>query len=100
METLYARLRDVSSFDLTGALNLTKDLMKGDVFLKVCKNTNKFVQRKLSLSEDEERIEWVNDPPKGFDEEPRFILLKDIIDLTLGLGSVVMKKNKVGGVIL
>ena len=51
METLYARLKDVSSFDITGVLNLTKDLIKGDVFLKVCRNTNKFVQRKIYLSE-------------------------------------------------
>ena len=53
METLYARLKDVESSDFSAVLNLTKDLMKGDVFLKVCKNTNKFVQRKIYLSEDE-----------------------------------------------
>lgn len=69
--------------------------MKGDVFLKVCKNTNKFVQRKIFLSNDEEKILWVSDPQKSEDEEPRFILIRDIIDLTLGLGSLVMQKNKV-----
>ena len=67
METLYARLKDVESSDFSAVLNLTKDLMKGDVFLKVCKNTNKFVQRKIYLSENEERILWINDPPKGDD---------------------------------
>ena len=69
--------------------------MKGDVFLKECKNTNKFVQRKIFLSNDEEKILWVSDPQKSEDEEPRFILIRDIIDLTLGLGSLVMQKNKV-----
>lgn len=95
METLYNRLKGISSFDIIGALNLAKDLMKGDVFLKICKSTNKFVQRKVSLSEGEDRIEWINDPPNGSHEEPRFILISDVIDLTLGLGSAVMKRNKV-----
>lgn len=36
--------------------------MKGDVFIKFCKNTNKFVQRKLYLSDDETKILWVTDP--------------------------------------
>ena len=56
METLYVRLRDIGSIDFQEMLNLTKTLMKGDVFLKVCRNTNKFVQRKIFLSEDEKRI--------------------------------------------
>ena len=81
--------------NLDEAFAFTKDLMKGDVFLKVCKNTNKFVQRKIYLSKDEEKIFWVCDPVKSQEEEPRFIIIRDIIDLTLGLGSVVMQKNKV-----
>ncbi len=39
--------------------------MKGDVFLKACYGAKKFVQRKIYLSEDENRIEWVNDPQKS-----------------------------------
>ena len=66
METLYARIRDISSFDVAGAMQLRKDLMKGDVFLKACKNTNKFVQRKIYLSESEDKIFWVTDPPGSF----------------------------------
>jgi len=61
--------------------------------LKICRSTNKFVQRKVFLSEDETRIQWVCDPPQ--DESPRYILIKDITDLTLGIGSAVMQKNKV-----
>jgi hypothetical protein len=45
------------------------------------------------LSEDELRINWVSDPSKG--EEPRFIRIEDITDLSLGIGSFVMRKNKV-----
>lgn len=67
--------------------------MKGDIFLKICKSTNKFVQRKVFLSEDETKLQWVCDPPK--EEEPRFILIHDITDLTLGIGSAVMQRNKV-----
>jgi hypothetical protein len=52
IETLYARLKDLSVSNIGDALAYTKDLIKGDVFLKVCKNTNKFVQRKIMLSED------------------------------------------------
>lgn len=81
--------------NLKEAFDFTKDLMKGDVFLKICKNTNKFVQRKIYLSEDQERIYWVSDPEKSINEEPRFIEIKDIDDLTLGRGSAVMQKNKV-----
>lgn len=69
--------------------------MKGDVFLKICKSTNKFVQRKIYLSADEEKIEWVSDPQTSVNEEPRYILIKDITGITLGVGSDVMKKNKV-----
>ena len=67
--------------------------MKGDIFLKSCRNNKNLVQRKVFLSEDELRINWVVDPPKG--DEPRFILIKDITDVTVGLGSAVMQKNKV-----
>lgn len=61
--------------------------MKGDVFLKACYGSKKFVQRKIYLSQDEERIEWISDPPKSDNEQARFINIKDITDLTLGLGS-------------
>ena len=53
IENLYARLKDLSMSNLKEAFEFTKDLMKGDVFLKVCKNTNKFVQRKIYLSKDQ-----------------------------------------------
>jgi hypothetical protein len=39
--------------------------MKGDIFLKICKSTNKFVQRKVFLSENEQRINWICDPPQN-----------------------------------
>jgi len=61
--------------------------------LKICRNTTKFVQRKVYISEDETKINWICDPPKG--DNPRFIYIKDITDLTLGIGSTVMRKNKV-----
>jgi hypothetical protein len=48
--------------------------MKGDVVLKICRDTNKlpfsnpkqskFVQRRIFLSEDQQRINWVVDPAK------------------------------------
>lgn len=47
----------------------------------------------MFLSEDETKIQWVMDPPEN--EEPRFILINDISDLSLGIGSAVMRKNKV-----
>lgn len=40
------------SLDLQGMLKITKDLMKGDVFLKVCRKSNKFAQRKVYLTQD------------------------------------------------
>lgn len=49
---MYARLRDITSSDFKSTLKLTTELKKGDVFLKVCRNTPKFVQRKLYLSDD------------------------------------------------
>jgi cytohesin/brefeldin A-inhibited guanine nucleotide-exchange protein len=67
--------------------------MKGDIFLKVCRSTNKFVQRRVFLSEDETKVMWVSDPPQN--DTPRFILISDITDLTLGIGSTVMQRNKV-----
>lgn len=57
----------ISIVDIKGAFDLAKDLMKGDIFLKACKNTNKFVQRKIYLSPDKEKIEWICDPPKSED---------------------------------
>lgn len=58
------RLRDIQTSDFQSTLKLTKELKQGDVFLKVCRNTIKFVQRKIYLSNDEKRIYWVSDPPK------------------------------------
>lgn len=46
-------------------MNFAKELMEGHVFLKICWNTNKFVQRKVRLSEDETKILWVCDPFQG-----------------------------------
>lgn len=68
MENVYARLRDINASDLKGSLKLTNELKKGDVFLKLCRNTPKFVQRKIYLSNDETRIEWVSDPIKSDSE--------------------------------
>lgn len=68
-------------------------MIKGDIFLKACWSSTKFVQRKVFLSEDESKILWVKDPPEG--DAPRSIDIKDITDITLGLGSSVMQKNKV-----
>ena len=56
MENVYARLRDINASDFKGSLKLTNELKKGDVFLKLCRNTPKFVQRKIFLSNDELRI--------------------------------------------
>lgn len=56
IETLYARLRGIASNDFQAILKLTKELMKGDVFLKACYGAKKFVQRRIYLSEDEQRI--------------------------------------------
>lgn len=39
--------------------------------MKVCRNTTKMVQRKISLSDDEERIYWRSIDDES--EEPRFI---------------------------
>lgn len=49
---MYMRLRDINTSDFQGTLKLTKELKNGDVFLKVCRNTVKFVQRKIYLSDD------------------------------------------------
>lgn len=38
--------------DFQNALKLTKQLKKGDIFVKACRNTNKMVQRKIYLSDD------------------------------------------------
>jgi hypothetical protein len=51
------------------------------------------VQRRVFLSADEKRIQWVVDPPEN--DTPRFIEIDDITDLMLGVGSTVMRKNKV-----
>lgn len=37
----------------------------------------------------------MSDPQTSTNEEPRYILIKDITGITLGVGSDVMKKNKV-----
>lgn len=39
--------------NLKEAFDFTKDLMKGHIFLKICRNSNKFVQRKIYLSKDQ-----------------------------------------------
>lgn len=63
--TIYGRLKDLAVSNIGEAIEISKELMKGDIFLKICKSTNKFVQRKVFLSEDESRIQWVNDPSQG-----------------------------------
>jgi hypothetical protein len=50
MELLYAWLKDIDDFQ--NSFKLVSELKKGDLFLKVCRNTPKFVQRKLYLSDD------------------------------------------------
>ena len=64
-ETVYSRLKDISLHDIPGALNIANDLKKGDVFLKICRSTCKFVQRRVNLSSDEKKIFWREDPPKS-----------------------------------
>ena len=59
------KLKDLQSGDFQSTLKLTKQLKKGDVFLKICRNTVKFVQRKLYLSDDESKILWASDPPSS-----------------------------------
>lgn len=51
------------------------------------------MQRRVYLSQDETKIQWVCDPPGS--DTPRFIFIRDIKDLTLGIGSAVMQRNKV-----
>ena len=78
--------------NLSEAIALSKDLIEGDVFLKACWGSTKLVQRRVYVSEDETKIMWVKDPPEG--DDPRSIEISEITDITLGLGSGVMKKNK------
>lgn len=63
--TIYGRLKDLAVSNIKQAIEISKELIKGDIFLKVCKNTNKFVQRKVFLSKDETKIQWVCDPPQN-----------------------------------
>jgi hypothetical protein len=71
-EAIYARIKDLAVSNIGEAIQLSKELIKGDIFLKVCKSTRKFVQRRIWLSNDESKICWVGDPPvEG--ETPRFI---------------------------
>ena len=59
-----------------------KQLKQGLIILKVCRDNprfpfsspkqSKFVQRKIYLSEDLQRLNWVKDPPND-NEQPRFI---------------------------
>jgi hypothetical protein len=89
---------------LMDELQNTKELMEGTVLLKICRDNtklpftnprqSKFVQRKVYLSSDEQRINWVTYPLKE-SEEPRFIEIKDIADLTLGIAPHLKKNNKV-----
>jgi hypothetical protein len=57
-------LKDLAVSNIGEAIEISKELMKGDIFLKICKSTNKFVQRKVFLSKDETRLQWVSDPAK------------------------------------
>jgi hypothetical protein len=50
--TIYGRLKDLAVSNIGEAFELSKELIKGDIFLKICKSTNKFVQRRVFLSED------------------------------------------------
>lgn len=60
-ENIYIVLKGIiDSGDFQKTLQLTKQLKKGDVFIKICANTIKMVQRKLYLSEDEKRIYWTS----------------------------------------
>lgn len=58
-------MKDLAVSNIGEAIEISKELIKGDTFLKVCRSSKKFVQRKVFLSQDEQRINWVSDPPAG-----------------------------------
>lgn len=74
-------------------MNSAVELMKGHVFIKYCSHKQKAVQRKVYLSQSEDQLLWVD--PNLPHDVPRFIWLKDIVDLVMGCSSQVMKMNKV-----
>ena len=97
IEKIYDRLHmlnlNISVSGIARILNSAVELIKGHIFIKYCRNSVKSVQRKLFLSQKEDQLLWL-DPNKP-NKEPRFIMLKDIVDLTLGCSSAVMRMNKV-----
>lgn len=74
-------------------MNLAKDLMKGDIFLKYGRR-GKPHQRKVWISEKEDYIYWA-DPLKKY-QKPRCIPFSDILDVLSGHNATkVLIKNKV-----
>lgn len=49
--------------------------------------------RRVYISQKEDQLLWVD--PNIENDEPRFILLKDMTDLILGCSSEVMRMNKI-----
>jgi hypothetical protein len=97
IEKVYDRLHmlnlNVSVTGVARAMNSAVELMKGHIFIKYCQHKAKAVQRKVYLSQGEEQLLWVD--PNIANDQPRSILIKDIVDLILGCSSQVMKMNKV-----
>lgn len=56
MEQIYPRIKDLQFLEINKLNELRNRLMEGDVFLKVCRTSNKFVQRKVYITKDENRI--------------------------------------------
>lgn len=56
MEQIYPRIKDLQFLEINKLNELRNRLMEGDVFLKVCRTSNKFVQRKVYITTDENRI--------------------------------------------
>ena len=100
IEKIYNRLHmlnlNVTVSGLSKVLNSVMELIGGHIFIKFCAGKVKSVQRKIFLSPDEKEIRWI-DPNKTF-EKYRCIRVTDIVDLTLGCTSQVMRANKVPSV--
>ena len=97
IEKIYNRLHmlnvNITVSGISKVLNSVMELMEGHLFIKFCAGKIKSLQRKIYLSPDEKEIRWVD--ANNFFEKYRYIRVTDIIDLTLGCTSQVMKANKV-----
>ena len=97
IEKIYDRL-SMLKVNLNGErvaeiLKSSVELLKGHIFIKYCLGVVKSVQRKIFLSDDEKMLKWVDPNKEG--DTPRSLSLDNMIDLTLGCNSPVMRKNKV-----